>query len=104
VAAGLDASARACAIDEDVAHRARRVGEELAGFVELEIAARADLEVQLVDQVGRIERPASAAEFAMRHRLEAWIDFAEPRLRVVPCCGWGSGVDILHWRAPCAPF
>ncbi len=72
----------ACPVDQQVAHRARRVGEELRRLLETEFRAVTDPQVQFVDQLGGVQRAAAVAggETPRRHRLQAVVDLGEQRV------------------------
>ena len=65
-------------IDQDRAHRARGVAEELQRIGELRSFLVADLDVELVHERGGVQRRAAGASaLPARHRLEALIDVGE---------------------------
>ncbi len=75
------------------------LGEELFGPREDEVVAMAEAQIEVVHELGGVERAArTPSELAPGHRLEAVIDRGEQRVGVA--CRFVGGTRIAHLRTP----
>jgi hypothetical protein len=78
VAAALLRQALARVVDDDAAHRRRRIGEEVRAIVELRGVAADEFQVRLVHERGGIERvPVLPGELPARHGVQLLVQGGE---------------------------